>query len=123
MTRRAPATNDDSMQQQPPPIRPPVAGQLLRVFWLVLGNAIIYASWVAILLTSAPLPCMLDAVVGITVALMLVARWVDITRFGGRDPHGQPATRSDWRRYLAILVGSAALGEFVAHFLGGSLYP
>lgn len=111
------------MQQQPQSIHPPVAGQLLRGFWLVLGNAIIYTSWVVILLTSAPLPCMLDAVVGITVALMLTARRVDITRFGGRDSHGELATLSDWRRYVAILVGSAVLGEFVAHFFGGSISP
>lgn len=101
----------------------PLAGQLLRVFWLVVGNAIIYASWVAIVLTSPRLPCVYDGVVGITVSLMIAARRADILRFGGRSSHGEPATLADWRRYIAILVGSAVVGEFIAHFLGGSFTP
>ncbi len=99
----------------------PLAGHLLRIFWLAGGNVIIYAAWVIIVLTSAPLPCVWDAGVLITVGLMIGARRVDITRFGGRTSDGEPATRTDWRRYVAIVLCSAVLGEFVAHYLGGSL--
>lgn len=109
------------MSEQSKSIPTPLAGRLLRIFWLAGGNAIIYTAWVIILLSSAPLPCMLDAVVLITVGLMIGARRVDITRFGGRTLDGQPATLADWRRHVAIIVGSAALGEFIAHYLGGSL--
>ncbi len=109
------------MTDQTQSIPTPLAGQLLRIFWLAGGNAIIYASWVIILLTSAPLPCMLDAVVLVTVGLTIGARRVDITRSGGRTLDGEPATLSDWRRHVAIVLGSAVLGEFVAHYLGGSL--
>ena len=74
-----------------------------------------------IVLTSAPLPCLLDAAVLITVGLMIGARRVDITRFGGRTSDGEPATLSDWRRHAAVVLGSTVLGEFVSHYLGGSL--
>lgn len=109
------------MNDQARAIPTPLAGQLLRIFWLAGGNAIIYASWVMIVLVSAPLPCIWDAVVLITVGLMIGARRVDITRYAGRTSDGEPADLTDWRRYVAIALGSAVLGEFVAHYLGGSL--
>lgn len=109
------------MNDQAQAIPAPLAGQLLRIFWLAGGNAIIYASWVIILLTSAPLPCVWDAVVLITVGLVIGARRIDIMRFGGRTLDGEPATLADWRHHVIIVLGSTVLGEFVAHYLGGSL--
>ncbi len=97
------------------------AGVLLRVFWRVVGNIVVYVAWVMMVLTTAPLPSMLDAVVWLTVLLMLVARRVDIVRYSGRTMDGEPATLEDWRRYVAVLVGATVVGEIVAHQLGGSL--
>lgn len=108
---------------QPPldPISNPMAGRLLRVFWLFVGSAVVYASWVAIVLTSAPVPSVFDGVVWLTICLMVLARRIDIQRFAGRTAKGEPTTMADWHRYVAILVGSGAVGSLVAHFLGGSL--
>jgi len=108
------------MRATPEPDQPP-AGALLRVFWRVVGNIVVYVAWVLIVLTTAPLPSLLDAVVWLTVLLMLLARRIDIVRYSGRTMDGEPATLADWRRYAAVLVGATAVGEIVAHQLGGSL--
>ena len=111
------------MQQSTASISTPMAGHLLRVFWLFVGNAVVYGSWVAIVLTSSPVPSVFDGVVWLAIGLMIVARRVDIRRFSGRTAQGDPTTMADWRRYVAILVGSGVVGGIVAHFLGGSLTP
>jgi len=109
------------MQQPTQPVSTPMAGRLLRVFWLFIGNAVVYASWVAIVLTSAPLPSVHDAVVWLTIGLMILARRSDIRRFAGRTSQGEPTAMADWHRYVVILVGSGIVGGLIAHFLGGSL--
>ena len=97
------------------------AGVLLRVFWRVVGNIVVYVAWVMMVLTTAPLPSMLDAVVWLTVLLMILARRVDIVRYSGRTMEGEPATLEHWRRHVAVLIGATLVGEVIAHQLGGSL--
>lgn len=101
-----------------PPIAP--AGCLLRLFWIVAGNAAIYLSLATIAATQPPLPSSLDFVVGISLVLMIAARWLDIARCGGRTISDEPATLHHWRRYVVILV-SATLGAWsLAHLIAGS---
>lgn len=107
--------------QSTPELDRTATGVLLRVFWRVVGNLVVYVAWVTIVLTTAPLPSILDAVVWLTVLLMLIARRVDIVRYSGRTMDGEPATLEDWRRYVAVLVGATVVGEVIAHQLGGSL--
>ncbi len=107
--------------QSTPELNRTATGVLLRVFWRVVGNIVVYAAWVTIVLTTAPLPSMLDALVWLTVMLMLIARRVDIVRYSGRTMDGEPATLEDWRRYVATLMGVTMVGEVIAHQLGGSL--
>ncbi len=107
--------------QSTPELDRTATGVLLRVFWRVVGNLVVYVAWVTIVLTTAPLPSLLDAVVWLTVLLMLIARRVDIVRYSGRTMDGEPATLEDWRRYVAVLVGATVVGEVIAHQLGGSL--
>lgn len=107
--------------QSTPELDRTATGVLLRVFWRVVGNLVVYVAWVTIVLTTAPLPSLLDAVVWLTVLLMLIARRVDIVRYSGRTMDGEPATLEDWRRYVAVLVSATVVGEVIAHQLGGSL--
>lgn len=107
--------------QSTPELDRTATGVLLRVFWRVVGNLVVYVAWVTIVLTTAPLPSLLDAVVWLTVLLMLIARRVDIVRYSGRTMDGEPATLEDWRRHVAVLVGATVVGEVIAHQLGGSL--
>lgn len=104
-----------------PDARRATAGALLRMYWLVVGNLVVYVAWMIIVFTSSPLPSAPDVVVWLTVVSMLIARRVEILRYSGRTTHGEPATLEDWRRYAAVLVGATVVGSLIAHQLGGSL--
>lgn len=101
---------------------PPIAasGCLLRLIWSIGGCAAIYLSLATIGATSPPLPSSLDLVVGVTLILMLVARWLDITRFSGRTFADEPASMHHWRRYAVLLVGSTLATWSLAHWIAGS---
>lgn len=101
-----------------PPIAP--AGCLLRLVWSIAGSGAIYLALATIGATRAPLPSGLDFIVGITLILMLAARWVDITRCNGRTLHDEPATLWHWRRYAVLLVGSTLAAWTLAHLIAGS---
>jgi hypothetical protein len=48
-----------------------------------------------------------DVVFAVTIPLVIVARYLDVTRFSGTTAYGEPASVAHWRRYaLAVLFGS-----------------
>ena len=118
---RASCTTKGLYNLQSSPDVIPLAGRLLRMFWLVVGNVVLYAVWLTIVITSAPLFSALDAAAWGTAALMLIARRVDVIRYKGRTVDDRPATLRDWRLHTAIVVGYTCLGGLIAHQLGGSL--
>jgi hypothetical protein len=89
---------------------------LLRLVWVLLGNAALFFFAVFIAMRMAPV--VMDLAFLALVIGLLVVRYVDITKFKGETSEGQPATLEDWRRYAVWLaVGSAALwalARFVA---------
>lgn len=101
-----------------PPVAP--AGCLLRLFWIVAGNGAIFLSLATIVATKPPLPSYLDFIVGISLILMLAARWLDVTRCGGRTLSNEPATLHHWRRYAVMLVGVTLAAWSLAHLAAGS---
>lgn len=101
-----------------PPVAP--AGCLLRLFWIVAGNAAIYLSLATIAADKPPLPSYLDFIVGITLILMIAARWFDVARCGGRTLSNEPATLRHWRRYVVLLVGVTLAAWSLAHLIAGS---
>lgn len=98
---------------------PAPAGCLLRLFWMLVGNAIVYGSLAMIAMNGEPFPSPLDAVAWVTVALIVLARRVDITRHAGTTASGEPATLAHWRRYAVIVVLVAAAATIVAHAIAG----
>jgi hypothetical protein len=96
------------------------AGCLLRLFWVVAGNAAIYLALATIAATKPPLPSSLDLVVGITLILMIAARWLDIARCDGRTISDEPATLRHWRRYGVMLAGATLAAWSLAHLIAGS---
>lgn len=101
---------------------PPIAasGCLLRLVWSIGGSATIYLVLATIGATRPPLPSSLDFVVGVTLVLMLAARWLDITRYNGRTFGDEPASLRHWYRYAVLLVSSTLAAWSLAHLIAGS---
>ena len=113
-------TIDDDMETQDSDANPSPAGCLLRLFWMLGGNAVIYLMLAQIGFRGAPLPSAFDAAVAVTLALMITARRVDIVQHRGRTAGDEPATLADWRRYTAVLLLVTAVGWVVAHVAAGN---
>lgn len=108
------------MSEATTPSVPAGASILLRLFWLLGGNAAIYLSLATIALTRPSLPSRLDAIVAAALALTLGARRMDIVRYGGRRFDNDPATLRDWNRWAALLVGITLGTWALAHLVAGS---
>lgn len=80
---------------------------LARIFWLALGNILLFAGAALVAQDSAPV----IADVGFfAVALSMIGvRYVDIVVFEGTTKNDEPATLAHWRRY-ALLVALVATG-------------
>ncbi len=70
---------------------------LARVYWMAVGNVLLFVC--AIYAARHEPPSALDGLYAVLVALLLVVRFVDITRLGGQTSEGHPATLAHWRRY------------------------
>jgi hypothetical protein len=100
------------------PREPAQAGFPLRIFWMLLGHAIVFLSLGVVLVDKLPFPSVLDAVVWITVVLMIVARRVDIVRYRGTTATGEPATLAHWRGYTLNVIWVTAFVSAMVHTLG-----
>lgn len=118
MSENTSNASNDPIPPNTAPVAP--AGCLLRLVWTVAGNAAIYLSLATIAATKPPLPSSLDFVVGVSLILMLAARWLDITRFDGRTLSDEPATLRHWRRYVVMLGSSTVAAWSLAHLIAGS---
>ena len=108
------------MPQHSPDARSAPAGCLLRLVWTLAGNSIVYLALITIAVRATPLPSVLDAVVWVTTGLMLLARWLDISRFNGRTITDEPATMSHWRRYAVLVIGVTLGAWLLARWFAGS---
>jgi hypothetical protein len=82
----------------------PPAGCLLRIFWMLLGNALLAACAFFVLQNRSIFFGLADALYWVTVASLLAARYVDIRHFRGTTAEGEPATMVHWRRYALTIV-------------------
>ena len=90
-------------------------GCLLRLSWLIAGNAVLLLAARSIAIGGGLLLTWADAVFWLAAGAMLAARYVDVTRFGGCTASGKPATLAHWRRYALLLCGGALAVWIVAH--------
>lgn len=83
---------------------------MIRLFWMILGNAI--AGILAALIWDATgtEELVLSGIYWATIGLVVAARYVDIRRFDGLTADGQPATLKHWRRHT---IGLLTLGAAV----------
>lgn len=107
-----------SADKHPPADATPTnaASVLLRIFWLLAGYIVIAV--LALFISQhegALMFSLLDPIFWIVVALMIAARYLDITRYGGATSDGQPATLAHWRRYAIVVLIASAVVWLGAH--------
>jgi hypothetical protein len=112
---------DGSAASQPDPQEgQPVEGAsgcLLRVYWMLLGNALVFLC--AYLIAQAGgLFSAVDVFYWLAVAGLLGARYVDVRYMNGRTAEGQPATTRDWRRYRLGVLGVSVVLWGAVHLVG-----
>ena len=112
-------TRDESssyQQRQVPRSPENELGCLLRVYWMILGNALLAAAAYKIVQTEGELT-LVDLVYWLLVGSLITVRYVDIRFVRGRTSEGQPATMKDWRQYTFGVLAASATLWFVAHGL------
>lgn len=93
------------------------SGCLFRVYWMLLGNALVFVCAYRIVEAEGAL-ILADAFYWLAVAGLVGARYVDVRYMEGRTAEGQPATMRDWRRYRLGVLGTSAVVWAAAHALG-----
>jgi len=96
---------------------------VVRLFWLIFGNFVLILCAIRMLFGEAGAGLsVIDAVYWVTVALLVVARYVDVTRLGGATSDGKPSTLADFRVYTAKLVASTVAAWVVLHGITYALH-
>lgn len=81
-----------------------VLGLFLRLYWIMIGNAVLAIAAVLPVANPQVPVAPLMAVYVLSVAALIAARYVDIRACGGQTVHGTPADMGHWKRYVAILL-------------------
>ncbi len=99
----------------------PATGCLLRLFWMLVGNAILLFCILGIAQHRSSMLSIADVFYWAIVSSLLAARYIDIRHLGGTTADGDPATLAHWRRY-AMVLGVVSmmlwLGAHVAAYCG-----
>jgi len=90
-------------------------GIMARLFWMLLGNAILALSVVFIFENKGGFFHTADWVFWITVATLMLVRYLDIRLLGGTTATGADATTAHWVKYVALLVACSATIWALAH--------
>lgn len=90
-------------------------GCLLRLFWMIIGNALLLFCLLAILERHLRVLGIADAIFWITVGCLLVVRYADIRYFHGVTADGGPSSMAHWRRYAMFLCGISLVLWLAVH--------
>jgi len=90
---------------------------LVRVFWMLLGNTILLITAIFILQGENWKFQTADVIFWVTVAALLLARYLDIKFYSDSDSAGQPASMVNWRKYTAILLIISTAVWVLAHVI------
>ena len=98
-----------------------IVGVLARVFWMLIGNGVLAISMISILLHEGSMFHAADLVFWVTIAALVLVRYLDIKFWGGLTAAGGPATIANWNRYAVVLlissVGVWALSHMVNYLM------
>ena len=101
----------------PPPTQTGFLGLMVRLIWMLFGNAAL--ALLAVHIAQAGSFSMVDVLFWAVVVVMVGVRYIDVTRFGGLTAEGEPATLRHWRRYTGYLLAASAGLYTLAHAVAG----
>jgi hypothetical protein len=88
---------------------------LMRIFWMMIGNVILFIIVIGIFESGKGYLSLKDGIYWILVILLIITRYVDIKYLGGTTVTGLPASMSHWFRYVAGLIICAGLFWGLVH--------
>ena len=92
-----------------------IAGLLARMFWMPIGSMVLAISMISIFLHKGRMFHAADWVFWITIAALILVRYLDIKFWGGLTAAAQPASMNHWRRYAIVLAVISAAIWSAAH--------
>jgi len=92
-----------------------------RVTWMMIGPLVLLVLLLSILKAGSGWATGLDAAFLAVVAAMIAGRWYELRSGQAATSDGRPATWDDFRRYVLILLPSAAAAWAVANLIGNHL--
>jgi len=90
---------------------------LVRLFWMAVGNFILFFMVCGIVAGENKGLGLKDAVYAIVVVLLVLARYIDIRYLGGYTAQGAPASMAHWYRYVAGLITCGGVIWGLAHMV------
>jgi len=90
-------------------------GIIMRLFWMFFGNAILFISIIFIFQHKDGMFHTADVVFWITVAVLVIVRYLDVKLCGGLTATGLPASMAHWIKYVSILLISSTAVWVLAH--------
>jgi hypothetical protein len=90
------------------------SSSLARIFWMLIGNVILFFLAMSIYQKHAILSSF-DLAYWVIVLLLIVIRYCDIKYLGGLTGKGEPASIAHWRKYVMFLLLIAAGVWLLAH--------
>ncbi|MBC7353382.1 MAG: hypothetical protein H5U08_13555 [Thermogutta sp.] len=108
---------DNSSQGQPTPEQTQSpAGCLLRLYWMIFGYLLAVLCGVSIVNHHGDFS-FVDVIYWLALGGVLLARWVDISRYQGTRTDGQPATMRDWKVHAILTVVGGVIGWVLIHWV------
>jgi hypothetical protein len=88
---------------------------LARLFWMMVGNAILFFTTIFIFTNQGKMFNVADVVFWITVAALVLTRYIDVKFLGGMTVTDKPASMANWRKYTMFLLICSAAVWVISH--------
>lgn len=93
-------------------------GCVLRIFWMLAGNAIPMFTAIWIAKDSIPFGSVADLLFWSAIVSLVLARYLDVAYFHGTTSTGEPATMAHWRKHALLAVVLGGVVWLAAHGIG-----
>ncbi|MGB8225433.1 MAG: hypothetical protein WCE45_01005 [Sedimentisphaerales bacterium] len=81
-----------------------ILGLFAKFFWTLLGNAVLFFTAISIFQHKGEILHTADIVFWVTVAVLIIVRYLDIKFWNGLTVTGLPASMAHWQKYAAVLL-------------------